>query len=372
MNPQASRDHSGRQCPPPSSCLTIDPTKLAVPLFAVADIVRRAQGAALELLGFGPSESSYRVVASTPNWRLRDYGGSLARAPLLIIAAPIKRPYIWDLMPSVSAVQHCLHRGLHVYLLEWNPPRFGEGAAGLDVYGDGAIAECVARIFANDGKAPFLAGHSLGGTLAATFAALDPQCIRGLVLLGAPVCFEPQSSRFRDAIVALAPLLLLQAAIVPGSAVSQLSALASPKAFIWSRVLDAGFAPPDPQVVEIRTRVERWALDEVALSGMLVRQVLQWFYQENRLCRGTLHLRGRTVGPSSIQIPTLAVVNAADEIAPCASVKPFLDRLSGSDVRLLEFPGESGVGLQHLAILVGPRAHTAVWPRISAWLDEHG
>ena len=60
----------------------------------MADAVRRAQGNMLEVLGFGPAECAYRVLASAPYWRLRDYGGP-ARPPVLIIAAPIKRPYIW-------------------------------------------------------------------------------------------------------------------------------------------------------------------------------------------------------------------------------------------------------------------------------------
>ena len=41
------------------------------------------------------------------------------------------------------------------------------------------------------GTTPFLVGHSLGGTLAAIFTALAPASTRGLILLGAPLCFEP-------------------------------------------------------------------------------------------------------------------------------------------------------------------------------------
>jgi polyhydroxyalkanoate synthase len=37
---------------------------------------------------------------------------------VLIVAAPIKRPYIWDLTPAVSAIRYCLGAGLRVYLLE--------------------------------------------------------------------------------------------------------------------------------------------------------------------------------------------------------------------------------------------------------------
>ena len=35
------------------------------------------------------------------------------------------------------------------------------------------------------------------------------------------------------------------------------------------------------------------------------------------------------------------------------------------DVRVLEYPGEIGLGLQHLGILVGQQAYAKVWPEIA-------
>ena len=87
--------------------------------FGVIDAVRRMQGDVLASFGFGPVESSYRVIASGPYWRLRDYDIVHRPSSVLIVAAPIKRPYIWDLTPSVSAIRYCPEAGLRVYLLEW-------------------------------------------------------------------------------------------------------------------------------------------------------------------------------------------------------------------------------------------------------------
>jgi len=338
-------------------------------MFAMMDTLRKAQGEALEGLGFGPNECGYRVLASGPRWRLRDYGGPDAGPPVLIVAAPIKRPYLWDLAPSVSAVRYCLGEGLRVYLLEWRAPSSTNGNAGLAEYADQDIGEAIARVSREiGGMQPFLVGHSLGGTLAAISGALGPQSISGLVLLSAPLCFQPGGSRFRDAIVAMAPSSLSETDVVPGSLLSQLSALASPETFVWSRLLDATLSSADALAWEIHARVERWALDEVPLPGRLVHQMLEWLYRENRLCRGTLQIGQRTVGPSCLRLPALAVVNTADEIAPLASVMPFFDAMPGPDVRVLDFPGEVGVGLQHLGILVGRQAYARVWPEIISWL----
>jgi polyhydroxyalkanoate synthase subunit PhaC len=337
-------------------------------MFGVLDEVRRAQGAVLEGLGFGPTECSYRIVASGPHWSLREYEGPEARPCLLIVAAPIKRPYIWDLAPSVSAVRFCLDRGLRVYLLEWTAPSPGNGEAGLAEYADEAIDEAVARLARETGTRPFLMGHSLGGTFAAIFGALARETARGLVLLGTPLCFRPGISRFRDAIVAIAPSNLAEMKVVPGSLLSQLSAWASPKTFVWSRLLDAAVSSADPAARAIHARVERWALDEVPLPARLVDEILQWLYRDDRLSRGTLSIGERTAAPSRLRLPALAVVNPRDEIAPPASVLPFIEAMPRQDVRVLEYPGEVGVGLQHLGILVGRQAYARVWPEIISWL----
>src|SRR5512144_2496941 len=103
-----------------------------------------------------------------------------------------------------------------------------------------AIAECAVRVASqSNGMKPFFIGHSLGGTLAAVFAAYDPDAIHGLLLLNAPLCFQPAASRFRDALVSIVSPDLTDNGMVPGSLLSHVSALASPDTFIWSRLLDA-------------------------------------------------------------------------------------------------------------------------------------
>jgi polyhydroxyalkanoate synthase len=216
-----------------------------------------------------------------------------------------------------------------------------------------------------------LLGHSLGGTLAAIHAAAARDDIRGLVLLNAPLSFQQGSSRFRDAIVALTAPLLSGIDSVPGTLVSHLSALACPETFLWSRSADAFFSASDPVALETHARVERWALDEVALPGRLFHEILEWLYRENRFCTATLTLRNQQIGPFSVAIPVLAVVTAGDDIAPTGSIDPFLEAMPSADVQRLVHEREIGVGLQHLAILVGRSAHDRTWPRIGAWLTHH-
>jgi polyhydroxyalkanoate synthase subunit PhaC len=338
--------------------------------FAVLDILRRAQGEVLGAIGFDPPELAYQVLASGHHWRLLDYGGSGTDASLLIVAAPIKRPYIWNLAPAASAVRYCISHGLHVHLIEWVPTQTG-GHVGFDECVK-AISECAGKVArALKGKRPFLIGHSLGGTLAAIFSAYEPQAARGLLLLSAPLCFQPATSRFRDVLVSIIPPDLAEMGSVPGSLLSQASAFASPDTFVWSRLIDAIMSTSDPRALDIHMRVERWALDEAPLPGRLLHQIVEWLYRENRFCRSVLNVQGHTIGPSSLDLPILAVVNTADEVAPLASIKPLLDAVPTNDVSIIKYPREIGVALQHLGILVGRQAYVSIWPDILMWLSVH-
>jgi polyhydroxyalkanoate synthase subunit PhaC len=261
---------------------------------------------------------------------------------------------------------------LQLYLLEWMAPSRGDKDAGLGYYATRSIGEAVAIVTRQaGGKTPLVMGHSLGGTLAAIFAAFDPPSIRGLVLLSTPLDFAPGSCRFRDAIVAMAPPNLAAMEIVPGSLLSQLSLMASPGTFLWSRLVDFVLSMGDPEALIVQARVERWALDEFPLPGRLVHELLEWLYRENRLSAQTLRIGARILGPSSLRVPMLAVVNTADAVAPSRSIAPFIDAMPGGYTRLIEYPGETGVGLQHLAILIGRQAHATVWPDIISWLHGH-
>lgn len=345
--------------------------RLDLTQFTIMDVVRRAQGNLVGAMGFGPIECPYRVIRSGSLWRLRDYGDRPSSKPLLIVSAPIKRPYIWDLAPSVSAVRCAQRSGFHVHLLEWGPASLGTGNAGLEEYAQ-AISQCVSSL--NEGASAgrlLLTGHSLGGTLATIHAALAPESIRALLLLSAPLCFPPEGYHFRDALVSMFPTPLPDDEPFPGSLLSHISALASPRTFIWSRLMDALLSLTDREAMDIHARVERWALDEVPVSGRLLGQVIELLYRANRLCGGKLKIRGTLLGPARLSVPTLAIVNLADELAPLMSVEPFLAAIATNDVKVITYPGEIGVGLQHVGILVGPVARKSVWPRIISWCDAH-
>ena len=336
--------------------------------FSAIDAFRRAQGDVLASFGFGPVESCYHVIASGSYWCLREYDTIHRSCPVLIVAAPIKRPYIWDLVPSSSAIRCCLKAGLRVYLLEWLPASEKTCNVGIAECAEAVAASLAAITSEAHRSKPTLMGHSLGGTLAAICAAIAPATIGGLVLLGSPLCFRPDESTFRDALVSLVRNRSRIWNRIPDRFSRTRAQRLLPKPLFGSRLMDAFLSIADGGAANIYARVERWAFDEVALPGKLVREIVESLYRENQFCRGMLKVRQQIVGPENLSAPTLAVVNTADVVAPLHSVSLIGEALGPEKFHIIEYPGETGVCLQHLGILVGRHAHAQVWPQISEWI----
>ncbi len=351
-----------------SNAAGLEPVRRAC--FEMTDLVRRLQGDAIGWFGLNPSETDYAISASGRFWRLRDYGGQRDAPSLLIVAAPIKRPYIWDLTPKASTIRYCLDEGLHVYMTEWLPASIGAGNDGLVEYMT-AVSNCADKISReNPNSALFVTGHSLGGTLAAIFCTLTPTPIRGLVLLGAPLCFGPRMGHFRDALIQLVPSRIDAVEPYPGSLLSYASAVASPGTFIRARLKDALFSISDIYALDIHARVERWALDEIPLPGKLVHQIIDWLYRDNLFCLGKLNIGGIQVGPHNCSLPMLAAINTSDDVAPIDSVEPFIRSMHISNASVIKYSGETGVCLQHLSFLIGRKARVQLWPNIISWMNQ--
>lgn len=344
-------------------------------LFQLLDEIRRRTGDALDAAGFRAGETPHHMIAEFDGARLLSYqvGGSGRGPVLLIVAAPFKRPYIWDLMPPVSVVRRCLACGIQVYLLEWTTPGAAEDQLGLDDYADRLIAAAVEAVRADAATSGIiLSGHSLGGTLAAIFASLHPESVRGLALIDAPLSFAEEGDPF-SAMIAIAPNRQLPRIIfgspVPGSAINLLSALVAPSVYIWQPMVDCAECLFDPLGIAIHAHVRRWMLDEFPLPGRLFDDMVELLYRENRFIHGILEIRGKPTGVKRLPRRLLAVVNEVGGIVPPMSIHAALDLLGPRvSSRVLVYRGGHGSALQHLGPLVAPSAHRLLWPEIVRWV----
>ena len=339
------------------------------------DELRRFQGRMLDRLGFGPRQSPSCVLLETPAMRVRSYPADGSSPPVLLVAAPIKRAYIWDLTPQASTVRRVVDGGFAVHLVEWRDPTPADADRGLAAYADLLLGQAVEAVHRVGGRAPVLVGHSLGGTLAALFAAAHPERVRGLVLLEAPLHFGADAGAFAPLVAASPDLRPLQPAlgVVPGSLLDLATVVAAPREFLVERYLDLLATAGRPRG-DLHLRVVRWTLDEFALPARLFTEIVEDLYRRDALMRGELTIAGRRIGPDTLTVPLLTVVDPRSAAVPPSSILPFHHAAAGPDKALLHYRGDDGVALQHLGVLIGANAHTILWPQILDWihhLPEH-
>lgn len=336
------------------------------------DRIRREVGRLSDALGWGPVETPWQAILSLPAVTLRSYGPpDDGGQTLLIVPAPIKRAYIWDLSPEVSVVRRCLGHGLRVYVMEWQQPGEGEQNLGLEDYAGRLILDCLKVVEKQTGQRQvLLAGHSLGGTLAAIFAAAHPERVKKLLLLGAPIHFGRDAGALR-LLVNAAPRRLENAlpGNVPGSFLDLAAWTAAPATFEAARWADLAASSLSPRRLQNHLRVHRWTLDELAMPRRLFGQLADWLYREDRFMRGTLHLEGKVLSPQRVRSALLSVAERCSAVVPSASILAFHDAASSHEKQLLWYEGDTGVAIQHVGMLVGARAHQHLWPRILVWLS---
>jgi len=231
----------------------------------------------------------------------------------------------------------------------------------------GSLGIALEKIAVEHGRAPILIGHSLGGTLAAILAALEPDRVDKLVLIEAPLKFGEHTG-------ALGPITLYPDSWlfggtvepIPGTLLDLASVAAAPDEFSFGHWSDAWASLPDAKALAIHSRVIRWTLDEFAPPAALLQNVVDFLYRKDLFARNELRLLGRLAGSAALaEIPTAAVVDNTSRLVPPSSA---LEPLSSPVV--FTYVPEVGVGLQHVGPLVGRRAHRYIWPRVIEWM--HG
>ncbi len=295
--------------------------------------------------------------------------------PILLVYALILRPYILDLVPGNSLVEHLLGEGFDVYLLDWGIPEEEDAHLSFEHLVLDYLPEAVESVLQSS-RAPGLTlfGYCQGGTIAAMYASLFPdEHLRNLVLLATPVDFAPEDpgpqglwtlwSRNSGYLLdpdALPDLSGNVPADLPGRLVGAATSLFGPVANPAYADLTNRSLREEP--VESFLAVSRWVDDGVPFPGEAFRRWIKDFYQQNRLVRGELELRGHRVDLSNVACPVLSVAGSKDYICPLSQAEPTMGLVGSEDRELLVL--DAG----HVGLMVGPVAKGEGRPRLGEWL----
>jgi polyhydroxyalkanoate synthase len=317
-------------------------------------------------------QSPKELIWTKNKARLYHYEPTTTRrfpVPILMVYALINRPYVLDLIPGNSLVEYLVDRGFDIYLIDWGIPGDEDKNISFENYILDYIPHALKRVLRHSRAEEYtLLGYCMGGTMAAMYAALFPtRPLRNLVLLTAPIDFTPAAAGLFGLWTSekyFNPDRVVDAfGNVPGDLIDTANRMARPVTnyigtyvAMWDRLLQD--KPMDTWLA-----MNKWVNDGVPFPGEAFRQWIRDFYQQNRLVKGEIRLRGRRVELSRIRCPLISIAGKKDHICTPTQAEAIM-KLAGSEDKEFYL-----LDAGHVGLLTGSNARTNLWSRVDSWLE---
>ena len=288
--------------------------------------------------------------------------------PILMVYALINRPYVLDLLPGNSFIEYLTGQGFDVYLLDWGIP--GDEDVGLDFehlildY----LPRVVKKVLRTSGADEYtLLGYCMGGTMSTMYASLFPEHLKNLVLLTAPVKFPREAmgaySLFTDQKYLNPDLMADAFGNIPGELVDTGNRMLKPVTNyvgtyvnMWERIFE-------DKPMETWLAMNKWVNDGPPFPGAAFKTWIKEFYQQDKLVKGEIRLRGREVNLSHIETPLLSIAGKKDHICLLSQAEALMDLVSSEDKEF--FVLDAG----HVGLMTGRGAKKGLWPKVEGWLE---
>lgn len=316
----------------------------------------------------GMSEKT--CVYSDGKIRLHRYA-PLARpaklAPLLICYAMVNRPYMLDLQPDRSLIRDLLLLGLDVYLLDWGYPDGSDRFIPLEEYIVGHLGRCVDFVLEeNSIDALNLLGVCQGGTMSLCHAALEPKKIANLITMVTPVDFKTPENLLSKWAQHVDIDLLTESGNVSGDFMNLVYQALMPFRLTQQKYVNLSQMQADPAQLKNFMRMEKWIFDSPDQPAQAFREFMQWFFQQNRLVRNKLELKGREVRLGNIRRPLLNIYAAKDHLVPPSASIALGAQVGSKDYESL------AVDVGHIGMYVSGKSRGIVPGAIARWLSKRG
>jgi polyhydroxyalkanoate synthase len=286
------------------------------------------------------------------------------RVPLLLVMSMVSKPYIFDLAPGQSFIEHLVRNGFDVYLVDWGTPRAEHRDLGVNGYVADFIPDCIAQVQRHSGERDVtLLGYCLGGILTTLYAALEPKGpLKNLLLVATPINGEGLELQRKLLSQGLdADLIVDTLGNVPAHMVESAFQILRPLQKL-SGQLSLLNNLADREFIKAHLRIVRWGADALPFPAEAFRDLVHDFVLENKIVRGEFEVRGRRVDLGDIRVPVLHVLAEHDHVVPYASSRDVV-RLVGSRDKE-EWIIKGG----HVSLVAGLGAVTRTWPHIVQWL----
>jgi polyhydroxyalkanoate synthase len=290
------------------------------------------------------------------------------KIPLLLVFAIMNRPHVLDLRPGHSFVEYMLRHGYDVYLLDWGAPGPEDKNLKFDDYALEYLPRAIRKLKGVSGSDEFnMLGWCLGALISTLYAALRPDDgLKSLVLLTAPLDFTDKTAggfaRWTSHQAFDADKIVATLGNVPGEMIDYGAKALKPVENFLGNYLNLWDNISNPKVVEAWHAMNTWVRENIPMAGAAYRQLINEFYKENRLIKGTLVLRGERVDLGKLRAPLLNVIAEADHITPPCQSEGVMGKTGSQDKEVFRVRGG------HIGIMAGSGAEKTTWPHIESWL----
>jgi polyhydroxyalkanoate synthase subunit PhaC len=199
------------------------------------------------------------------------------------------------------------------------------------------------------------------------YASLFPEHLKNLILMTAPVEFPEGEMGLYSLFTSekyMNPGLLADAfGNIPGDLIDTGNRMLKPVTNyvgtyvnMWERIFEE-------KPMETWLAMNKWVNDGPPFPGAAFRQWITEFYQQNKLARGEMVLRGRRIDLSNIRVPLLNIAGKKDHICTLPQAEATMNLVGSEDKEF--FVLDAG----HVGLMTGRGAKKGLWPKVSDWLS---
>jgi polyhydroxyalkanoate synthase len=323
------------------------------------------QAAAGVEVGCSDKEAVFRDDKITL-YRFKPIAKPAGVTPVLISYALVNRPYMMDLQQDRSLIRRLLEQGLDIYLIDWGYPDGADRFLDLDDYINGFIDSCMQFIMDRHGidKVNVL-GVCQGGTFSLCYASLHPERIKNLVTMVTPVDFQtPENLLSKWAQDMDVDTVVASSGNVSGEMLNVAYVSLMPFRLMQQKYISLVDMLGDPKQVENFMRMEKWIFDSPDQAGEAFRQFTKWFFQENRLIKGTVELGGEKVDLKNVTMPVLNIFGKQDHLVPPSASIPLRNYVGTKDYTAFE------MDVGHIGMYVSGKSQKQLPETIAKWLKD--
>jgi polyhydroxyalkanoate synthase len=288
------------------------------------------------------------------------------KTPILIVYALVNTYKMLDLQPDRSYIRNLLNGGADLYLIDWGFPTKSDRYLTCDDYID-YIDHCVDFIRKETGHDKInILSICQGGTLSVIYTALHQEKVKNLIPHVTPIDFSTNDGLlFRwSKDMDFDKLVEGYNGLIPGDFLNIGFEILKPMMKLQKQQNLMNIINDKEKLLNF-LRMEKWINESPAQAGECFRQFMKDLYQQNKLVKGQLVIKGKKVNLKNITCPLLNIYATEDHLVPPASTIPLNDLVGSKDKTLYSFKGG------HIGVFTGSKSQKELAPAVIEWLKKH-